>query len=953
MNYRRRNFFNSFVFLFVAIVLAFAAGCASGAKNQEEDFLQLDSQVVVGTLDNGMNYYIKQNSEPKNRIMLRLVINAGSNMEEDDQQGVAHLLEHMAFNGSEHFAENQLVDYFESIGMAFGPDVNAYTSFDETVYMLEVPADNTEAIFTGLTVLRDWADGLTLDAVELDKERGVVTEEWRLGRGLSGRLQDVQIPFLLKDSRYAQRLPIGKMDVISSVPRQRVVDFYEKWYRPDLMSVVIVGDADANYLEQLVKDVMSDIPASTEPNPRVQYDVPKQNKEDILIFRDKEQPYTLVQVLEQTEYAPLTAKKQFRKTLVANIMTSILNSRLNEITQSATAPWLDAAVFSQNLTRTSLFNAIGLIPLNGEFEKGFTALLDELFRYQKYGAIQSELDRTVQNISVSARQNWLNRDKKDSAQIASELVDYALSGDVVMASDDLYGLYQEILPTITLKEVNDAAKNFFSDRGVLMIVAAPQNAKDVPSEQNLIKLWQNYKPAKLDPYTEKTQDRDWAVIPSQKGDVVSKEKIPGTDVMLYTLSNGATLLALQTDFKNNEILFSAVSRGGLSLLSDEDVPSATVASDFVELSGLNGFSLPELQKKLAGKNVSLRSFIADYFEGLSGKAATTDLETLMQLLYLSFTAPDFTDAGWNTLMNSVKTMAESRSSQPVNVFNDVLIELVYGDDIRKSAMTPEFVAMMDKGKAEKAYRERFSDAADFAFVFVGDFDESQLLSLAETYIATLPSSGVPSEKAVWQENEFPQGKPRATVEKGMEEQSRVFIAFGGSLPQANPEQANIDSEMLNMLELLLNIRLREVIREDKSGSYGVSVYASMNTAPQRNFMVQINFGCEPGREQELADEVIAQIKRLEAELVDESYMVKLKETYRREMETALKTNSYWLSAITDSVLTDVPLRLILDVDTIPAMVSQETLRQLARDYLDLDNYVVAFLMPEKTPPAVR
>ncbi|MBR5866891.1 MAG: insulinase family protein [Spirochaetaceae bacterium] len=941
-NKKFRHLVSIFLILFVI------SGCATGIKTSDTTPLELDSSVVTGTLSNGMDFFIKQNSEPENRIMLRLVVDAGSNMEDDDQQGVAHLLEHMAFNGTEHFAENQLVDYFESIGMAFGPEVNAYTSFDETVYMLEVPADDPKMLLTGLTVLRDWACAITLDAGELDKERGVVTEEWRLGRGLSGRKQDVQIPFLLKDSRYAERLPIGKMDVIANIPRQRVLDFYKKWYRPDLMSVVLVGDADSQYLKQVVEDVMSDIPAATEENPRIQYNVKPQTEEAVLVFKDAEQPYTLIQILEQIEYEPLTVKGQFRQSLVATIASSILNGRFAEITQSGNAPWLDAASFSQNITRTSMFNALGMIPLTGNFNMGFTALLDELIRYQKYGAIQNELERVVQNIYKSAEQQWLNRSKKNSGIIASELVDYALTGNVMIDADLLFSLYKEVLPTITLKEVNAAAKNMFTNRGVLLIAAVPMDAKDVPSQEALLEFWQTYESAEpLLPYTEDSLKSDWAIIPEKKGSVVAQEKVPGTDVVKYTLSNGAELFAMKTDFKNNEILFSAISKGGLSLLSDEQVPSASMVSDFVDLSGLNGFTATELQKVLAGKNVALNSFIGEYTEGLSGKSSTSDLETLMQLVYLSFTEPDFTEAGWNTMMNSVKTMAESRSLQPFNVFKDKLVELIYGKNLRKSAVTPEYVSYLDKNLAEKIYKERFANAGDFAFIFVGDFEEKELLNLAETYIATLPSLEEPLEQAIWQEKLFPKGKPAATVRKGLEDQSRVFIAFGGELPVVSAKQANIDAEMLKMLEMLLDIRLREVIREEKGGSYGVSVYASMRTMPKRNFMVQINFGCKPGREQELADEVLVQIRKLQTELLDESYMIKLRETYRRELETAVKTNSFWLSAITDSVLTDLPLETVLDAETIPALISAQTLRQLANEYLDLDNYVIAYLMPEK------
>lgn len=923
-------------------------GCASVKSNGiSSEPLKQNPAIVSGKLDNGMSYYIQENHDPKNRILLRLVVAAGSNMEEEDQLGVAHFVEHMAFNGSEHFAQNQLVDYFESIGMVFGPEINAYTSFDETVYMIELPADNIEALETGLIVLRDWAEGILFDQEELDKERGVIIEEWRLHRGLNGRIMDVQTPFLLKDSRYAERIPIGDMEIIQTIPRQRVIDFYEKWYRPELMSIVVVGAADAKYLEQAVKQVMSDIPASKDPITSPKYSIPKQEEEAVLVFRDIEQPYTLVQILEQVDFDSAKTEEQFRENIINSIALSILNTRLLDITHSQDADWVDAVASSVSLTKSGNFNMMGFVPQPDNFQAGLSRLLDEVLRYKKFGAVEAELSREKEYLAKQAEQLYFTQANIPSAQIASQLISHALTGTVVLSPEETYKLYNKILPTITLKDVNKAAKEIFTNTGTLMFVQAPLTATDIPSEQELLSQWKNYKPAtELNPYIDTTGSEPWQIIPEKPGTATYIKTDAETGLETYKLSNGATLYLLNTRFKNNEILFNCTSPGGSSLLPDEDVPSAYISTDFVDLSGVNNISANDLQKKLSGTSVVLNPYIGDYSEGFTGSSASRDIETLMQLIHLYFVEPNFTDTAWNNLMSQINLIAESRNTSPQNEFADELRKVLFGDEIRKSAITPEFAKMLDKEKAQEIYIERFSNLSDFSFIFVGDFDKNEILALAEKYLATIPSSSETIEIPVDKEPDFPSDKPFIKVQRGMEEQSQVFISFGNDLPQVTPAESAFENKMLSMLRLLLEIRLRESIREDMGGSYNVSVYSEMIHSPQRNFLIQINFGCQPGREQELADAVLAEIKNLQTNLLDESYMTKLKESFRREQEIALKTNAFWATAISDSILTGIPVTEIISQEEVLDAISPQTMRQLATEYLNTENYVLGFLTPE-------
>ena len=940
-----KRLFQSFTCIALLVALLFSVSCAS-TKVSDSQSLPTDPAVLSGKLENGMSYFIQRNTEPANRVMLRLVIQAGSNMEEDDQQGVAHLLEHLAFNGSENFEPQELVSYFESIGMNFGADVNAYTSFDETVYMLEVPADDPTMLDTGMLVFHDWACGLTLSQEELDKERGVVVEEWRLRRGLNGRINDTQIPLLLKDSRYAERLPIGKMDVIQNIPRQRVVDFYEKWYRPELMSVVVVGDVEPEKIEELIQEVMGDIPASEKPIERETYSVPMQTKPVVQIMRDPEQPYQLIQILEQVKNQPITTVGDMKNTIITQIASSIFNMRLSELSQSADSPWIDAAIANQFITHNTAFHMLGLVPLNNQFDKGFNTLLEEFLRYKKFGAIQGELDRAKENILASAEQSWKNRDKINSSQLASDIVNSIVTGDTLVSVEEMYKLYQKIIPTITLEEVNGVAATWFKNLGTILFAVIPENTTNFPSQEELLTQWQNFKPSKpLEPYTEDKVEGDLMTIPGQQGSVSYEGTLPGTDILSYKLSNGATLLLNQTDFKHNEILFNAVSKGGLSQLSDKDFPSGAFAVSYNDLSGLNGFTPTDLQKKLAGKKVSLYTYIGNYNEQLSGSTTTQDLETLMQLIHLQFTAADFTDTAWANLMNNATLQAQSHGSQPNDVFSDKIIQILYGDNIRKQPLTTQLLEKVNAKTAEEAFIQRFSDAGDFTFIFTGDFNQEEVLELAATYLATLPATNS-QEKAIWREPEFPKGINTAVVKKGLEEQSQVFIAFGGSLPTVEPSTAHQESEMLSMLQNLLDLRLREVVREEKGGTYNVNVSASMELYPQRSFMVEILFGCQPGREQELTDAIIDEVENLRKNLVDQSYITKLQEAYRRSKETALKTNSYWATMAGSAALRDFSTTAIADAATIPSMVTPQAMRQLAQRYLDPNNYVVVFLEPE-------
>jgi len=914
--------------------------------------LQKDPALVSGTLTNGMAYYVLRNTEPANRIYLRLIVKAGSVLEDDDQKGVAHLIEHMAFNGTTQFAKNDLVNYFESIGMKFGPEINANTSFDETVYMLEIPADKPEILKTTLGVLHDWACGITFDQAELDKERGVVVEEWRLGRGVNGRVGDKQIPFLVKGSRYAERLPIGDPEIVKTVSRSRVMDFYNKWYHPDLMSVVVVGDIDTDAIVKALVSSVGTVPASATPTVRPVWEIKIQDKPDQIVIRDPEYPYVVAQMMNQHPALQISTKEAFRENLVISMALSAFNERLQEKVTVADPLMLNAQSGITQLANPTIFSFVALVPSTGKFVPAMQQAATELDRLEQFGLTDAELARQKDSALNAIEQAWINRNKTTSGNKANSLLQYILHGNTVLSIDDKHNLYKEIVPTITKEEVSSIIDKYWhKGRGNMFMVIAPESSKDVPSDADLNALWHDWKSdAPLTGYSEKGLDRPLAASGTTSSGKIVSEKVllnlPGGEkspspIKEWILSNGVRMILCPTQFKANEILVSAWSKGGYLMASDAEFPSLAISQSLRENSGLNGFSPTELSKKLAGKTVNAGIWIDEAYEGLWGSSSNTDLETLFQLLNLQLTAPYYSNEGWSSLKAQIDKVAEARKTDPESMFDDLKTRLVYGNDIRHSTLTPEFVSKIDRAVVESSSRARFADVKDFTFVFTGSFDEALMRKYAETWLAGIPSVGK-ADEPVSRGLQFPKGIVSDSLAMGIDPKSQVFLSFGG-----NTKSERYDPEMLGFLGQLLDIRLREVVREDMSGSYGINVSNDFSTYPSPYFELSISFGCAPGRENELSDAVISTIKELQNAPVAETYVTKLKENFRRSREDALRTNQFWLNKIIEADERHLPLSGISDTETVASMITGEKLQALAKKYLDTTNYVKAYLEPAK------
>lgn len=944
------------------VLLSFAlVSCATSGKISAGKVLSEDPAVISGTLGNGMNYKILKNEEPENRIFLRLAVKAGSLFEEDDQKGVAHFVEHMAFNGTEHFKENELVDYFESIGMSFGPEVNAYTSFDETVYMLEIPADDPTALEKALLVLSDWAGTITFDQTELDKERGVIIEEWRLGRGASGRITDAHVPLLYGGSRYAERLPIGDPEIIRTIPRERVVDFYRKWYRPERMTAIIVGDADPSEIKKAVENILGQVPASQEKQEYPSYDIPVRTDKAVQVLKDPELSYTVFQIVSQVEPSVTRTVGDFREELVRRMIFSIFSDRLDETLISADSVLLDAGCGLSKQRDKASFVFVSGVPDEGKFRESLSFVMEKIAQLQLWGVSDSEAERIRSDFINMAEQTWLNRDKVSSDSKASSLLKSALYNEPALSTEDLYKLYKNLVPGITTGDLNDAVKKYFPGMGSLLLVSGPDSgayAADLPSEKELMELWTEWEvPENLEPYSEDDLERplfDREITGT--GKVVSKEKMPSVDskdMEIWKLSNGSSVIVNPTSFKPNEIIFSAFSAGGLSLVSDKDYLSGSVADSYAGNSGLNGFSVSQLEKKLSGKTVSLSTSIGSNGEAMTGYSSNTDLETLLQLVNLSFTAPYFTDDAWSTLITSASVEASTRLASPEEKFYDAIIGLRYGDNIRFKNLTPEMVEKMDQQTAERIYRERFSNAGDFVFIFTGSFDKKELENFVSMYLATLPSSPEREKTDASWFPAFPDKINAAEVHAGIEDKATVFVSYGGTV-----DVREEDFELFDSLTLLLDIKMRELVREKLGGTYGVYAYGGISSVPSprdgssapgvysRQYSLSIQFGCAPESCGELFDAVVGELKDLAENPVNESYINKLKETYRRNRESGLKNNSYLHARILSRVRSGLPPVSGLDTESVIGEITAGKMQEMVGKYISPDRYIKAVLLPE-------
>ncbi len=938
-----------FAAAFVASLLL-GTGCSTSKVENKSNGNQLvlDSAVKQGKLDNGVTYFIRENGEPKNRIQLRLVVKAGSCMEDEDQKGIAHFVEHMCYNGTENFQKSEIVDYFEKIGMKFGPEVNADTSFEQTVYILEIPADNPEILKTSLLVLHDWACSVTFDPVEFEKERGVIIEEWRQRtQGVNWRVAMKEVGLVLKDSRYEKRLPIGDINVIKNIKLDRVVDFYKKWYLPENMAVVAVGDIKADVLEKAIKEVMGTIPASEKETKVPSFKVPLQTEKSITILRDKELSVTEICIFQQLEESkPVTTIEQIREGFISNIVMSIFNQRCHEKTSLPDAEWLTASSGMIDFTRKNYNLMLDMVPKAGRFKEALKAFIDEYERFLKYGVTKTELERVKKSMLQGLQQSYENKDKHSSINYVNSLVNYYTLGNIFTTEEDSLKISTKIINEITAEEILELTKKILADRGTMMLIIAPESA-DIPSEKEIVDIWKNYE-SEAEAYKDDVVSETFMKKPSNKGKIIEKKALKELGGTQYTFENGVKIITKKTDFKKDSIAIYGGSKGGIYQLKEEEIPSAQISIDYSNLSGRGGITYSQFQKISTTKNLAVSIGMNNTREFFNATANKNNLEESLQLINLMFTKPQFGEDAWKTIYTQYSEIADSYGAKPMQVFSDKINELVMGKNIYSAPFNKDYVKKMDPKIAEKVYRERFANPADFTFIFVGDFDEKELVDLCAYYFGSLKTNDKFDEtKYVY--FPFPKESKSIVVNKGIDDKGHIYMAFGDSLPVCDDLDVKFrENEIIHQLASLLNIRLREVIREDKSGSYGVSTNGYIDGWPERYYRVSIEFGCEPARQDELYETVIDTIKEIQKGNISDDLIEKLKETYIRTIETNMRNNYWWLNRFTAEVLFEYePTWFTKDTGKVAEWITKEALVEAANKYLNTDVVLKAYLKPER------
>jgi len=915
---------------------------ATSAAAATPGLLPNDPNVLTGKLPNGLTFYIRKNTEPKNRAVLYLVVKAGSVLEDDNQQGLAHFTEHMAFNGTRDYPKNELVNYLQKSGVKFGADLNAYTSFDETVYQLPVPTDSDKVFANGLNILANWAAYQTFDPKEIDDERGVVLgEELARGKNAQERLRYQTWPVLLNNSRYADRLPIGKEDILKTFTPETIKSFYHDWYRPDLEAVIAVGDFDPI---EVLKAIRYDFGSLTNPaneKPRTYYSVPPTPGTAVKIATDKEFPYTLAEIVVKHPQTIVKTTADYMQGIRVQLFNQMLNDRLNELMQKPNPPYLYSQTSYGNFTgRQDAFTTIA-VAKPGELETAIKAAVAETERVRQFGFTLTELERAKQNAILSVENAYKERDKTKSSDFVQEYQQSFLTGERTPGISYAYNFYVNNIGKITLAELNAMAGKFVSDQNRVVIVEAPDKDKDkLPNEQTLL-TWIGDAGKNLKPYIDYTTDKPLLSKLPAPGKVVGTQTDSLIGTSTLTLSNGVKVIVKPTNFKNDQILINGYSFGGTSLASDQDFTSADMAYQVIGSSGIGDFSQLELDKKLAGKDVRVSPYISEVAEGISASTTPRDFETAMQLIYLYFTKPRKDADIWQSTINQTKSVLSTRSLDPTSVFSDTVSATLSNHNFRGMVVTPQQLAAASLDKAYAFYQDRFADASGFVFNIVGNCDVKTLTPYLEAYLGALPTT---NSKGTYKDLNInpPAGQITKTVYKGIGDKSTVQLVFDG------PFDYNEDNNLqMDALEAILQIKLNERLREKDGKVYSPGVKADYKKIPEGRYTMTIYFECAPANVDTLIANTMDEINKIKQNGATATDIEKFAITEARSTQVQLKQNIFWAgylgSASQNDQDFDAILRHVGDLDK----VTVQSTKDAANKYFNTANLIKFILLPEK------
>lgn len=925
-------------------LLALLCLCLPFLVNAQNEKIPLDSKIKMGQLPNGLKYYIIQNKKPEKKIELRIAVNAGAIQEDDDQLGLAHLMEHMNFNGLKNFPKNEVVHYLQSIGVDFGADLNAYTSFDETVYILPIPADDKDKIDKGFQIIADWSGAALLENDEIDKERNVVLEESRMGKGADDRMMQKWLPEYLNGSRYAKRLPIGDDDLLRNFKHDVIKRFHKDWYRPNIQAVCVVGDIDPAEAERIIKAKFSGFKNPANPRPRPEfYDLPARTSNKAMVLSDPEMPYTMIQIIGNSKRGKsATTVAEYLNDTKKGLFNSMLGGRYEELKNSATPPFIFGGGgveggWARGWESFQLFAIAG----NDKIKEATEALVTEALKVKQFGFTQAELDRAKAELISIYEKMYNERDKTESKSRVDELVRHFLTNEPVPGIEWEYNIVKKNIDKITLADVNKFKEDINIDKTYFALVTTKTSDK-LPSDKDLMGYVDASLKIKSVAYTEKALPKTLLEKEPKAGKVIREVKDDKAGTTTWVLDNTATVTFKKTDFKNDEIIFSGYRFGGASVYEGKDFQSADYSNNVVDEMGYGQFSNTDLQKFMTGKNANVNTIIDVYSDMVSGKSSNKDFETAMQLLYLKSTSPRKDETAFESFKNRQMQMMAQMKSNPQSLYGDTMSKFLYSNHPRsKEIPDASDFANINLDNAMNFYSQRFNTAYGMNYFFVGSIDEASFKTMIEKYIGGLANTPIDiKSKDLGMEPKM--GENNFTFNAGTEPKSMVNEMAYFYTPYVQNDELG-----MTLLAEVINNRITDIIREKMAAMYSGGMGLRLVKFPKEKFSMQSYLPCGPENAEKVKVafwDILNECKK--ANNITSEELVKSYETALQKYKVGVKTNGYWLSVLSKYQQYSLPSENILNYETRLKAISTADLTKLANKYLSSPNVMHALMMPE-------
>ena len=895
----------------------------------------MDPNVRYGKLDNGLTYYIRHNEKPDNRADFYIAQKVGSVLEEENQRGLAHFLEHMAFNGTINLPGMTLRNYLQSRGIKFGENLNAYTAIDQTVYMVtEVPTDLPGLVDTCLLILHDWSSFIALEEEEIDNERGVILEEERTTGGANRRVMEQILPKMYPGSPYGERLPIGTKEVIANFSYQDIRDYYHKWYRPDLQGIIIVGDVDVDAIEARIKEMFADIPAPVNPATRTQFMIDDNVEPIVAVASDPEQTSYQIMMFNKHEATPASLKNDVNYWMAEYILSLISDmqiNRLQELVQKPNPPFVYGYSYYGDYyvaPTKEAWTSIAVAKDVDGIDEAITAIVAENKRMQQYGFTASEYERAKADFMKSIESAYNERNNTENSKHVDACLNHFLSNEPMMGIETEYMLYQQIMPNLPLEAINAFASQLITNDNLVITLTAPQKeGETLPTEEELLAMYNKANAMEVEPYEEEVFDGP-IVAELPKPGKIKKEAVNETfGTTEWTLSNGMKVIYKQTTFKDDEIRMSAYSPGGLTALPQDDPYTLQNLGDIITLGGVGEFSAIDLPKVLAGKKVSVTPQIGTYSEGMTGYCSPKDLETMMQLIYLYFTAPRADQEAYESTMERTKAMLKNMELNPMITFSDSLTKILYNDHPLRLRMKVEDYDKVDYAKAMEMYEDRFSDPNNFTFTFVGNIDVETFKPLVEQYLASLKKN---KRKEDWKDVglSVAEGNHVAHFTKEMQDpKTSVYMIYNGEM------EYNLYNQVyMSVLSDIMDIVYTKTIREEQGGTYGVGVMGYVDNKPTDNYMFYIAFDTNDEVYATLMDIAKAGLNDIVTNGPRQEDLDKVLGNKLKKRQEQLQENGFWTNVITSEVRDNIDV--LTDYENIINGVTVESVAEFAKQILN-------------------